>query len=119
MKNRIAEFWRRNAIAVAHFPIIVAATLGAYILLRALDPRIGLEGFGDVFGFFVNAVRAIMVVALSWLTKRNAWFDLHRTTELDLFERAREGDRVAEAIVRRDRLEWAFLLCFFAWLLTR
>lgn len=119
MKTRIAEFWRRNQALLVHLPVLLLLTLGAYIVLRALDPRIGLEGFGDVFGYFVNAVRAVFVVGLAWLTKRNIWFDLHKATELDLFEKARDGHPNAERLVRRDRVEWVFLLCFYAWLLTR
>lgn len=119
LKLGVKEFWRRSHAALIFLPLLIALTFGAYIVLRALDSRIGLEGFGDVFGYFINGIRAVMVVAAAFWVKRIAWFDLHRPTELALFEKSRDGDRNAERIVWRDRVEWAFLLVFFGWLFTR
>ena len=116
---RVREFWRRNHVTLLILPALVGLAFGAYIFLRALDPRIGVEGFGDFFGYVVNAVRAALIVGGVWWFKKHAWFDLHHTTELELFEKARAGDRNAERLLWRDRIEWAFLLVLGAWLFTR
>lgn len=118
MKNELKEAWRRNKANLLWLPITLCVVLGLYVVLRALDPRIGIEGFGDLFGYALNAVRAVGVVGLAWITKRNLFFDLHDKTELDLFGESKSSWHV-QAIIVRDRLEWIFLLVFFAWMLTR
>ena len=92
-KPNLSEFWRRSQAALVYLPLLLILSVGSYIVLRALDPRIGLEGLGDLFGYFVNGVRAVMVVAAAFWFKRIAFFDLHKPTELQLYERARDGDR--------------------------
>ena len=119
MKNELKEAWRRMKPTLLWTPVALAVVIGGYIVLRALDPRIGLEGFGDLFGYALNAVRGVAIVGLAWLTKRNLFFDLHDKTELNLFEAMKGGDWPAFWIVVRDRAEWFFLLCFFAWVMTR
>jgi hypothetical protein len=113
------EFWRRNQAALFHTPLLLVLSLGAYIVLQALDPRIGVEGFGDIFGYLINGVRAALIVAAAFWFKRTAFFDLRSQTELELFESARIGNRDAERILIRDRLEWFAILALFAWLFTR
>lgn len=119
MKNELKEAWRRNKPNLLWLPVLLALLFGAYVVLRALDPRIGLEGFGDLFGYALNAVRGVVIVGLAWLTKRNLFFDLHDKTELSLYEAMKGGDWPAFWIVVRDRVEWAFLLVFYAWVMTR
>lgn len=123
MKNELKEAWRRLKPTLLWTPIALAVVIGGYIVLRALDPRIGLEGFGDLFGYALNAVRGVAIVGLAWLTKRNLFFDLHDKTELNLFEAMRSLSKdkawMDFWIVVRDRAEWFFLLCFFAWVMTR
>lgn len=116
---RVREFWRRNHVTVLILPALLGLAFGAYVFFRALDPRLGVEGFGDLFAYVVNAVRAAMIVAAVWWFKKHAWFDLHTPTELELFEKSRAGDRNAERLLWRDRIEWAFLLVLAAWLFTR
>ena len=67
----------------------------AWMVLQALDPRIGVEGFGDLFGYALNAVRITLIIFTAWWIKKWPWFDLHSTTELSLFEAMRDGDRMA------------------------
>jgi hypothetical protein len=119
MKNELKELWRRLKPTLLWLPVLIAMVVGSYIVLRALDPRIGLEGFGDLFGYALNGVRAVAVVALAWITKRSIFFDLHDRTELTLFEKSRDGGVEVEWILWRDRIEWFFLLALFSWLLTR
>lgn len=119
MKNELKEAWRRNKPNLLWLPVLLAIVIGGYIVLRALDPRIGLEGFGDLFGYALNGVRAVAIVGLSWLVKRNIFMDLHDRTEVDLFDAMRKGDWFAFWIVARDRVEWMFLLVFFGWVMTR
>lgn len=49
-RRRWWEFWRRNQIILLQLPIMLVFLFGSYILLKSIDSRIGVEGFGDLFG---------------------------------------------------------------------
>lgn len=115
IKPVVKEFWRRNSIAIVHTPALVVLLICAYITLKALDPRIGVEGFGDLFGYLVNSVGLAVVIFTSWWFKNNAWHDITEKSEEDLFHEVRQGNRGALHAKIIDRLEWAFLLIFNAW----
>ncbi len=118
-RTRAWEFWRRNQTLLLHLPVMLAALFGVYITLKSLDPRIGVEGFGDLFGYLLNGVRALLIIFTAWWIKKWPWFDLHSTTELALFEAMKAGDRMAFWIVVRDRAEWCAALAFATYWYTR
>ncbi len=111
-RRRAWEFWRRNQLIFLHLPVLLAALIGGYIVLKAVDKNIGVEGFGDLFGYAKNGVRAALILFTAWWIKKWCWFDLHTKTELALFEASRAGDRNAFWLVTRDRAEWAAALAF-------
>lgn len=113
------EFWRRNQALLLHAPVLLVLLTACYLGLKALDPRIGVEGFGDLFGYLLNGVRVTMIVFAAWWLKRNLFFDLHQSTELSLHERAREGDWAVQLLILRDRVEWAALLALATYWFTR
>lgn len=115
----VKEFWRRNQIIFLHFPLLLLALYGSYIFLKANDPRIGVEGFGDLFGYALNAVGLSIVIFTCWWFKNNAWHDLPSETEEDLFHEARQGSKDALWLRIVDRLEWAFLLIFFSYIIFK
>ena len=118
-RTRAWEFWRRNQTLLLHMPLMLAALFGVYITLKSLDPRIGVEGFGDLFGYLLNGVRATLIIFTAWWIKKWPWFDLHSTTELSLFQAMRDGNWMAFWIVVRDRLEWLAALAFATYWYTR
>ena len=95
-KTKLAEFWRRNQTLLLILPLTIVFLQLAWMVLQALDPRIGVEGFGDLFGYLLNGVRAVLIVFTAWWIKRHCWFDLHQATELGLFERARDHEDFIE-----------------------
>ena len=119
-KTKLAEFWRRNQTLLLILPLTMVFLQLAWMVLQALDPCIGVEGFGDLFGYLLNGVRAVLIVFTAWWIKRHCWFDLHQTTELDLFERVRDkNDAAARWLIAKDRIEWAVALAFATWWFTR
>ena len=101
-KTKLAEFWRRNQTLLLILPLTMVFLQLAWMVLQALDPRIGVEGFA------------------AWWIKRHCWFDLHQATELDLFERVRDkNDAAARWLIAKDRIEWAVALAFATWWFTR
>lgn len=119
-KTKLAEFWRRNQTLLLILPLTMVFLQLAWMVLQALDPRIGVEGFGDLFGYLLNGVRAVLIVFAAWWIKRHCWFDLHQATELDLFERVRgTNDAAARWLIAKDRIEWAVALAFATWWFTR
>lgn len=113
------EFWRRNQALLLHAPVLLVLLTGCYLGLKALDPRIGVEGFGDLFGYLINGVRVTMIVFTAWWLKRNLFLDIDRGQEALLFAAALGGDRDAAWAILRDRLEWAFLLAICTYWFTR
>jgi hypothetical protein len=117
ISTSVKEFWRRNSIAVLHTPVLLVLLLCSYIGLKALDPRIGLEGFGDIFGYLTNAFGAAVVIFSARFFKKTAWHDVAAKCEADLYHEVRQGSRGATVAKLIDRGEWIFLLVFFAWLI--
>jgi uncharacterized membrane protein len=116
---RLWEFWRSNQVWLLQLPLVVSLMFVVYVVLKSLDSRIGVEGFGDAFGYMLNLVRALIIIAVSWWFKKRALFDIHSRTELDLFMAAKAGDRPAYWLRAFDRIEWAFVLAFVTFWMTR
>lgn len=117
--RRAWEFWRRNNILLFQLPLMLVFLVGSYIVLKSLDSRIGVEGFGDIFGYALNGVRVTLIIFTAWWMKKWCWFDLHDRTELSLFESMKTGDWMAFWIVVRDRVEWIAALAFATYWYTR
>ena len=118
-RRRAWEFWRRNNIVLFQLPLLLAFLFTTYIVLKGIDSRIGVEGFGDLFGYLLNGVRASLIIFTAFWMKKWLWFDLHDRTELTLFEAMRAGDWMAFWIVVRDRAEWLAALAFATFWYTR
>ena len=118
-RTRWWEFWRRNQILLLQLPIMLVFLFGSYVVLKSVDTRIGVEGFGDLFGYALNGVRITLIIFTAWWIKKWCLFDLHDRTELTLFESARDGDRHAFWLRIVDRAEWAVLLAFATYWYTR
>ncbi len=118
-RRRVWEFWRRNQILLLQLPLMLLFLFGSYVILKSIDSRIGVEGFGDVFGYALNGVRVTLIIFTAWWIKKWCWFDLHDKTELSLFETMQKGDWMAFWIVVRDRVEWVAALAFATYWYTR
>lgn len=118
-RRRAWEFWRRNQIILLQLPIMLAFLVSTYVVLKSVDSRIGVEGFGDIFGYALNAVRITLIIFTAWWIKKWCWFDLHDQTELELFNLRKAGDRAAHWIVWTDRGEWVLALAFATFWYTR
>lgn len=119
IKTRTSEFWRRNQVLFLHLPALLLFLVGTYAVLRSWDARIGVEGFGDLFGYALNGVRGALILFTAWWMKRWCFFDLHRSTEKVLFEAASTGDRGAFWRTVLDRGEWVIALTFATYWYTR
>lgn len=118
-RRRVWEFWRRNQILLLQLPLMLLFLFGSYVILKSIDSRIGVEGFGDVFGYALNGVRVTLIIFTAWWIKKWCWFDLHDKTELSLFETMQKGGWMAFWIVVRDRVEWVAALAFATYWYTR
>lgn len=131
MKNKVPfstrawEFWRRNQILLLQLPIMLIFLFTSYVALKSIDSRIGVEGFGDLFGYALNGVRVTLIIFTAWWIKKWCWFDLHDQTELEMFKMMR-GENVTwqqavlcQWLVVRDRVEWIAALAFATYWYTR
>lgn len=119
LRRRAWEFWRRNQIILFQLPVMLAFLVSTYVVLKSVDSRIGVEGFGDLFGYALNAVRITLIIFTAWWIKKWCWFDLHDQTELELFNLRKAGDKAAHWIVWTDRIEWVLALAFATFWYTR
>jgi hypothetical protein len=113
-RNPIKEFIRRNS-AIGHFFLTLALLYVGYLILHAFDPRIGVEGFGDLFGYGMNIAGLTLAIYTSWWFKNHTWRDLHKDEEEDLFKRVNAGDKTAMRMLIWDRIEWVLLMAFFTY----
>jgi exosortase/archaeosortase family protein len=118
-RRRAWEFWRRNQILILQLPVMVMFLFTIYIVLKSIDPRIGVEGFGSLFGYALNGVRGCLIIFTAIWMKKWMWFDLHDQTELELFVARKNGDPAAHRIVWTDRAEWIVALAFATYWYTR
>lgn len=118
-KTRAWEFWRRNNVLFVMLPLLLVFAFVTYAGLRAIDPRIGVEGWGDLFGYLINGVRAALIIFTAFWMKKWLWFDLHDKTELEMFEAMKTGARWPHMILWRDRVEWIVALLLATWWYTR
>ena len=118
-RRRAWEFWRRNQIILLQLPLMLVFLVSTYVVLKSVDSRIGVEGFGDIFGYALNGVRITLIIFTAWWIKKWCWFDLHDQTELELFNLRKSGDKAAHWIVWTDRIEWVLALAFATFWYTR
>lgn len=101
---------------IVWLPILVIATYFAYRVIPAIDPRAGIDGWGDLFAALVAAIKGIMATILAWLCKRLYWSEPEQDKERqwhDLIERTNtsRGDyRAGLTLIVADRVE------YLAWL---
>lgn len=117
-RTRAWEFWRRNNVIFVQLPLMLAWLFGSYIVLKSIDPRIGVTGFGDIFSYALLSIKVCFIIFTVFYAQKWLFFDIHDKTEFDLFKEMRAGSRDAHLIVWRDRLEKFGLLAFATWWYT-
>lgn len=116
--------------------VVVALAYLAYHLVPSIDPRAGVDGFGDWANALVQAGKGILAVALAYLCKAHLTTDLSDEQERRLSEQlaakpdhidATEPDRNAMVAIERakairyaatvklvaDRLGWVLWIGFW------
>lgn len=99
---------------------VFAAAVIAYYVIPAIDPRAGIDGWGDLFHALVNTIKGIGAVALAWLCKSHFWHELERDDEARManhLEHDASSYRATLTTLLLDRLGWLFWLAFWAWVL--
>lgn len=66
--------------------ILLALCYAAWKLIPSIDPRAGMDGFGDGFNTLLNAAKGIGAVALAYACKAFFTTDLTETQEQGLTE---------------------------------
>lgn len=99
--------------------VVLALAIAAYYIIPAIDPRSGIDGWGDLFHALVNVFKGVLAVCLAWLCKAHFWHELEHKDEDKLIETMTYGGRyrVSLTIHLLDRLGWLFWLAFWSWVL--
>lgn len=103
---------------VVWLPALAAAVVLLYLTIPYLDPRSGIDGFGDLFVLAVQALKGAVITFAAWLTQRTYWRELKDDEEDALIEHARRDHPGHWKLLILDRLQFVLLLGFWAWLLA-
>lgn len=103
-------FWMPPAIGLVFF---------TFWLFPQVDPRSGIDGFGQLHAMLVNVVGGIIVCFSAWLTKRNylGVFSKEDILQLNTFLLSREVEVQEKAALLATRVLDAigWILCFGFW----
>ncbi len=113
---------------LAWLAVLLVLSYLAYRIIPAIDPRSGIDGFGDLFNALVMGVKGVGATILAWLCKQLYWWEPDTTIDRrwhDLMEHGyypeddigavpptpnRESQKWAMRLIIMDRLE------YLAWL---
>lgn len=120
--RRLTAFLHRWQDLLFWLPLTVVVAYLAYLVIPAIDPRSGLDGWGDLFASLMAGVRGVLATIAAWACKSLYWH------EPDAAEEARWRDLIAQDAVHGvawrgfaaqslDRLEFAAWLAFWCWVL--
>lgn len=114
-RSKLGEFLHQWQEPVVWIPLLLVALLVLFYLLPRLDPRTGIDGFGDLF-HLVGKLLVLAVACFSaWLFKRTYLTVLDEDAERELFNDWRAGDRKALWRLVFDRIEWLVLIGGVLW----
>jgi hypothetical protein len=117
--KRLRELFDRWQELIFWVPLAILACIGAYALTRYIDPRAGAD-VGELFAIASLVVRGALVMLFAWLCKHLYLIEYDDATDVRLHitaSHASENAKAAQWVLIKDRLEWAFLLLFWGWLL--
>ncbi len=121
-KARVSQLLKDYQEIVFWMPPAIGMVFFTFWLFPQLDPRSGIDGFGQMHAMLVNLVGGIMVCFSAWLTKRNyLWVFTHEdAVQLNTFLLSRDissGEKRALLYTRLlDMGGW--ILCFVFWYLV-
>ena len=111
---KLLNFTRRWNVFFILLPSQVFLSVVGYALFAQLDPRIAVD---NPFAFLAElpalASYAACAISFAVFIKLLAWNDLPRAAEDALHEKAANGDKGAQWILIKDRIEWIVLLVIF------
>lgn len=108
-----AFLWRWQELLV-WLPVAFCLVWASYQLIPLIDPRAGLDGFGEIYTFLVQVFKANVVFFLAWLFKRTYLHDVQRWEERAMHARCDLPENRYQ--ITKDRLEWLGLLVIIAWM---
>ena len=100
-------------------PLLLLGMLLLFWFLPALDPRSGIDGFGDLFHLVKQLVVLSAIAFSAWLLKRTYLRELSEEEEAKIAEAALAGDRNALRMLILDRVEFLVLACLIYIVLNR
>jgi hypothetical protein len=102
---------------IVWLPGLVMLTLIGFVVLGAFT-SLGGDSIAWLAELPVLCAYAAAALAFAWLFKRTNLHDLTDDQEAELHRKAAAGDKDAQWVLKKDRLEWLVLLvvlCAFFW----
>lgn len=120
----IKELWERAKAFVHEWqevavsgPAALLLLVLAYYTIPAVDPRAGIDGFGDLYATLLGVIKGIVVCFSAWWSKRTYLMDLSKEDETWLLNRSAQAP-LALGVMVVDRLTWAGWLLFWWWVIS-
>jgi len=121
MLRRIKQLLSTYQEVVVWMPLALLAIAIAFKLIPEIDPRSGIDGFGQMFAMLVNVAGGIVVCFSAWLTKRCY---LGTTSDEDVLQiqlflisdKIDDTTRRTLLMVKAtDLVEWVLCFAFWSW----
>lgn len=119
IKHRLKKFASDYQEILFWLPPALALVFATFWLFPQIDPRAGIDGFGQLHAMLVNVVGGIVVCFSAWLTKRCylgvlSDEDVAQCTYFLLSREVEVQDKMALLATRAlDAMGW--ILCFGFW----
>lgn len=89
----------------------------AYRIIPAIDPRAGIDGFGDLFNALLMGVKGVASTIMAYLCKRLYWWEPSEERECRWHDEISSNNttvrRAAATSIILDRLEYIAWLAFW------
>ncbi|HZX79876.1 MAG TPA: hypothetical protein VFE72_02845 [Lysobacter sp.] len=92
-------------------PLTALVAIAAYQVIPLIDPRAGIDGWGDLFATLVAGIKGVLATIAAWRCKAKYWFEPGPADEAAWRARNAYGVQIL------DRLEFAAWLAFWSWVL--
>lgn len=117
-RSRLGQLLHDWQELIVWLPALLLALVVLFVLLPRLDPRSGIDGFGDVFALVKQLVVLAVIWFATWLAKRTYFTELDEDAERDLLQRLNKGDLSALPRLIYELLVWVVIACVVVRLLS-
>lgn len=116
--QKVLEFWAHWA-EIPWILVVLCLMVVAFYVLPRIDPRSGIDGFGDLFFFLIAIVKGMLITFGAWWCKKTYTHDLSKQDEITMLDRSSKNPGEIPWTLVIDRLEWVGWILFWLFVFSR